>query len=316
MQSLATPTNPNELIFRVRLSSLLTSIAGGFGYVQRLEGYIPPSGLVLLSCFAIQISNAFAKTLFEALGSIGAAFACKALAAILLWLICRPKLENQTYREYFLVVWLGVAIAVMTLAMYGAIARIPMGIASTLDFLGPLGVAVIGSRRPLDLVWIAFAAIGVILLNPINNTSLDPIGIGLALLSGACWAAYIILSNRVGRVFPGKVGLALAMAVAAFLTMPLGVSQAGEALLQPKVFFVGITVAILGTVLPYSMEYTALKRLPPRIFGVLMSIEPAIAALVGFLFLGEVLNFRAAIAIASVTVAAMGITLFGRQDTN
>lgn len=293
-----------------RLSGIAIAVSIGTIAIQRAISWIPPSGLVLLSCFAIQTSVVGSKALFDSLGVIGTTFVCKGIAAIMLLWIERDRLKqtfNQPHsdRDYALVCGLGVAIALMNMAIYSAIARIPMGIASTLEFIGPLGVAVIGSARLLHLVWVALAAIGVVLLNPISDTSLDGLGILLALLSGGCWAAYILLSGKVSQAFPGKVGLALAMTVSTLVMLPFGVPQLTQAI-TPEVAIIGLGVASLGTLLPYSLEYAALKRLPSRIFGTLMSIEPAIAAIVGFLFLHEVLSLQTTIAIIFVTIAAAG----------
>ena len=243
---------------------------------------------------------------------MGAAFVLKAIATLLLWCIWRPQIRRYSLREFGLLALLGGAIACMSVAFYGAIERIPMGVASTLEFTGPLGVAVFDSRRSLDLVWVGMAAMGVMLLSPTTGIIFDPIGIGFALLSAGCWAAYILLSRRAGRVFPGGQGLTLAMSAAALFLLPFGVAQAGTALLSPAVLWVGVGVAILGTLVPYSLEYAALKRVPPRIFGILMSVEPAIAALVGFLFLHEALSLRSLLAVVLVTSAAIGVTVFGR----
>jgi inner membrane transporter RhtA len=188
-------------------------------------------------------------------------------------------------------------------------------VASTLEFIGPLGVSIIGSRRPLDLLWVALASAGVFLLAPIHGTNLDPVGIGFALLSGLCWAGYILLSAPVGRTMPGGGGLAIGITVAALLMAPFGVSQGGMALLNPWVLGIGVAAGLLTTVVPYSLEFVALRRMSPRVFGVLMSVEPAIAALVGLLFLQETLEVRSLVAIALVITAAIGATLYGRQGS-
>lgn len=295
------------------LSAAASSVTRGLEQVQQLTGAVPPSFLVLLSCFAVQTGSAMTKSLFASLGSMGAALVCKGFAAVLLLVLVRPQWRHHRVFDYLLIGGMGLAIASMSLAFYGAIDRIPLGIASTIEFIGPLGVAVIGSRRLLDLLWVGLAASGVLLLAPFSGASLDPMGILLALLSAVCWAAYILLSVPLGRCFPGKAGLAMAMAGATvFLAIP-GVNQAGAAILHPHLLAIGLVVAILGTVVPYSLEFTALKRMPARIFGVLLSIEPAIAALVGLVFLGEMLEFRTLIAIGLVTSAAIGVTLSGRR---
>lgn len=299
-----------------QLSPLTIPLERTLGHASRIGNAIPPTGLVLLSSFAVQLSMAWATTLFDAFGVIGAAFVCKATAVLLLLLVVRPKLGEHSWRDYIAVFFLGAAIATMSPAFYAAIERIPLGVAATLEFLGPLSVAVIGSRRWVDLVWVFLAATGVILLHPSSQAALDPIGIELALLAAGCWAMYIWSSSSVGRTFPGKEGLVLAMSVGTLLMMPLGVVQAGSALLHPDLLAIGVGVAVVGTVVPYTLEFSALKQLPPKTFGVLMSVEPAIAALVGFLFLGEVLNWQTVLAIAVVTLAAVGATLFGKSNAD
>jgi inner membrane transporter RhtA len=283
--------------------------------MQALGNAIPPTFLVLLSCFAVQVGTALAKSLFETLGVLGAAFLLKGMAAALLLCIWRPRWRCHRATDYLIIGLLGLVIALMSMAFYGAVARIPLGVASTLEFLGPLGVAIAGSRRGLDFLWVLLAGLGVFLLSPItNNLHLDPIGIALALFSALCWGSYILLSRQAGRAFPGGAGLSLAMLFTAGCLLPFGVADAGVALLSWKVWLVGLGIACIGTLLPFSLEYSALKRLPPRIFGVLMSIEPAIAALVGFLVLGEHLTLQTVLAICLVTTAAMGVTLLGRHD--
>lgn len=298
-------------------SSLLTEHLIRRGRVlQRAAGSIPPSGLVLLSSFVIQVATVLAKSLFETLGVIGAALICKGFAALFLLILYRPRLRQPSLQHYLLAIGLGVAMAANTLAIYQAIARIPLGIASTLEFIGPLGVALLGSRKPLDLLWVVLAALGIGLLNPIGNANLDPLGIAWALGSGGCWASYILLSSAVGRLFPGKEGLSISMTITALVMMPAGLAEAGTALLSWRVIGLGALIGILGTVLPYTMEYVALKRMPPRIFGVLMSVEPAIAALVGLLFMQEALGLQTWVAIVLVVSAAGGVTWFGGRSPN
>jgi inner membrane transporter RhtA len=268
----------------------------------------------LLSSFVIQLGTALSKTLFESLGVIGTVFICKAFAAVLLRWVWQPRWQRYRWKDYGLASLLGLSIALMSIAIYSAIDRIPLGIASTLEFVGPLGVAVLGSRRLLDLVWVGLAAIGVFLLAPFHSgTSLDPVGVGLALLSGPCWGGYILLSAQTSRVMPGGTGLAVGVTVATFFLAPIGIAQGGNSLTSPLILGLRLIAAILTTILPYSMEYVALNRMPPRVFGVLMSIEPAIATLVGLIFLGETLDWRSLIAVLLVMTAAIGVTLWGRQ---
>lgn len=276
--------------------------------------FIPPSSYVLLSCIAVQLGIALAKSLYDSLGSLGAVFLSKSLGAVLLLLLFRPRWQAHSSRDYGLIGVYGLVMTVGNFAFYAAIDRIPLGVAATLEFLGPLGVALLGSRRWLDLLWVGLAAGGVLLLNPLTSTSLDLVGVGLALLAALSWASYILLAGPVGRVFPGGSGLAIGMGITSLLLMPTGVASGGMALFDPGVLLLGLLVGTLNTVVPYSLEFAALKRVPPRIFGILISIEPAIAAIVGFLILGEQLNVKTFIAIVLVSSAAMGASWFGRQN--
>jgi inner membrane transporter RhtA len=195
----------------------------------------------------------------------------------------------------------------MNLSFYLAIDRIPLGVAVTFEFIGPLAVGVAGSRRALDAVWVLLAAAGILLLSDFGDFgSLDPAGVGLALLAGSFWAAYILLSARTGQAFPGGAGLALAMVVATLLLAPVGVADGGGALLEPGVLGIGAAVAMLSSAIPYSLELEALRRLPAAVFGVLMSLDPAVAALAGYVVLGEILGARELVAIALVVVASAG----------
>lgn len=266
---------------------------------------------MLLSILSVQVGAALAKILFTLLDPMSASFLRVVFAAVMLWLICRPRLRHYSGREYWLLVLLGATIAFMNLAFYGAIARIPLGIAVALEFVGPLGVAVLGSRRLLDLLWVALAGAGVLLLTPLAGVELDPVGVACAMASALCWGAYILLAAKAGQVFSGGAGLTLSMLVATILLLPVGLTHGGPMLLHPPVLLLGLGVAFVGTVIPYSLEFAALKRMPPKVFGVLMSVEPAIAALVGFLMLGETLNWNTIIAICLVTAAAIGVTVFG-----
>lgn len=278
-----------------------------------MTGAIPPSSFVLLSSFAIQIGNVLAKQSLDSLGSLGVAFVLKAVSAIFLLLLWRPRIQHYGARHYLLLALLGIASATMSMGFFLAIARLPLGVVSAIDFLGPLTVAVLGSRRPLDFVWIVAAATGIMLLSPMSGATFDPLGLCFALLAGAAWAIYIMLSAQAGQLFPGGSGLALSMVVTALVLLPFGFWQAGTALLHPIVWVGGLGVALIGVVIPYSLEYEAVKQVPPRVFGVLLSIEPAIASLVGFLFLGEALGYRALLAIVLITMAAIGATLYGRR---
>jgi inner membrane transporter RhtA len=277
-------------------------------------GAAPPTSLVLLSIFSVQLGAAIAKGLFDQLGPAGTVFLRVGFAALVLLLLWRPSLGGHARGGYLVAVVFGLALAAMNLSLYLALDRIPLGIAVTLEFVGPLGVAVAGSRRVLDLLWVALAAAGILLLAPLNilgETDLDPAGVALAFLAGCFWAAYILLSARTGSVFPGGTGLVIALCVATVALVPVGIAGGGVSLLDPELLLAGFAVAMLSSAIPYSFELEALRKLPARVFGVLMSLEPAVAALVGFVVLGETLGLRAITAVLLVTVAAIGASRFG-----
>lgn len=286
-------------------------LARAAGRLHDAAGAVPPTGLVLVSMLSVQFGAAIAKSLFPVLGPGGTVFLRIGFAALALLAVERPRLRGQTRADYRAVILFGLVIAGMNVAFYSAIARLPLGIAVTVEFIGPLGVAVAGSRRRLDLLWGALAAAGIILLAPIGHTVIDPLGLVLALLAGAGWAGYILLNVRVGRAFSGGTGLALSMAIAALAVTPLGVGVSGPLLGHARLLLAGAGVALLSTVIPFSLEHAALKRLPAHIFGVLMSAEPAIAAVVGAILLGEALALRGLLALACVILATAGSARFG-----
>ena len=290
----------------------LTSL--GFREVRGAAGTVPPTGLVLLSIGSVQLGAAIAKGLFDELDPSGTVFLRVGFAALVLFLLWRPPMGGYTRGGYLVAGLFGLVLAAMNFTLYQALDRIPLGVTVTLEFVGPLGVAVAGSRRVLDLLWVVLAAGGILLLAPLNllgETALDPVGVALALLAGCFWAAYILLSARTGSAFPGGTGLVIALLVGAVVLLPVGVVGAGTALLDPKLLLMGFGVAMLSAAIPYSLELEALRWLSGRVFGVLMSLEPAVAAVVGFIILGERLEMRALAAVLLVTVAAIGASRFG-----
>jgi inner membrane transporter RhtA len=272
-------------------------------------------GLVLTAVAVLQFGAALGATLFDELGPGGAAFLRLTLAAAVLLGLWRPRLRGHGEGDLRLAIAFGLVLGGMNWAIYESIARIPLGIAVTIEFVGPLGVALVGSRRPLDGLWVLLAGAGILLLaRPGGGGSdLDAAGVLLALTAGALWAAYIVLSARTGRRFPGMAGLALAMPFGALLTLPSGVAQGGGALLEPEVLAIGLVVALASSVIPYSLELEALRRLPAAVFGVLMSLEPAAAALAGLVVLGQDLLAREWGAIVLVIVASAGAALGARE---
>jgi inner membrane transporter RhtA len=299
--------------------------------ISTVSGSLPPASLLIVGMITVQLGAALAKDLFSTLGPGGVVFLRISFAALTLLAMWRPWHYLAPRRaadgmgvpaispgarrtDYLAIVLFGLILATMNFTFYAALSRIPLAVAVTVEFVGPLSVAVAGSRRALDLLWSILAAGGIVLLAPLGllgAVPLDPLGLLLALAAGACWAAYILLSARVGRVFPGGTGLSLAMTVGALVLAPVGIVGAGGALLNPSLLILGAGVALLSSVIPYSLEIAALRRMSTSAFGVFMSLEPAIAALVGWLVLREILELRAIIALALVTTAAIGATRWG-----
>jgi inner membrane transporter RhtA len=274
---------------------------------------------VLAAIASVQLGSAVATHLFSALGPGGAAFLRLGFAALVLFPVTLSlsirtpgtRLRGHSLAHYLLAAVFGLTVAAMNLSFYSALDRVPLGVAVTLEFVGPLGVAVAGSRRPLDLLWVCLAAAGIILLAPWDGTSFNPLGVLFALLAGVLWACYILLSARVGRVLPGITGLSVAMVVGTIVLLPVGLLQAGQHLASFGLLLAGAAVALLSSVIPYSFELEALRSIPTRVFGVLMSLEPAVAALVGFVVLRQVLGPRALIALVLVTAASLGASRAG-----
>ena len=290
------------------------SIAARLSYRSRS---VPPTTLVMLSIVSVQLGAAIAKSLFDSLGPGGTVFVRIAFASLVLLILVRPRLGGHDRGAYLVAGLFGLALAAMNFSIYLAIDRIPLGVAVTLEFVGPLGVAVAGSRRLLDVLWVVLAAAGILLLAPLGafgGMNLDPVGVACALLAGCFWASYILLSARTGSAFPGGTGLVIALCVGTVVLVPFGIAGAGYGLLDPKLLLAGFGVAMLSSAIPFSLELEALRKIPARVFGVLMSLEPAVAALAGLAVLGERLGIRAVVAIVLVTFAAAGASLFGRQD--
>jgi inner membrane transporter RhtA len=262
--------------------------------------------LVMGAIASVQLGAAVATTLFDELGPAGTVLLRTGFAAVALVVVWRPHLHGRTRGALRDAALYGLTLAAMNLSFYGALDRIPLGIAVTLEFTGPFAVAVAGSRRASDLLWVALAAAGIVLLSPGVHGSLDTTGALLALLAGVFWAAYIVLAARVGRAFSGGQGLTLAMVVATLVLLPSGIVAGGSDLGDPALLAAGLAVALLSSAIPYSLELEALRRLPKGTFGVLMSLEPAVAALVGLVALGQELSADEVVAIALVVAASAG----------
>ncbi|THA32192.1 EamA family transporter [Streptomyces sp. A1277] len=283
--------------------------APGLGGPDRTAGRraaFAPVALVVAGGLSVQFGAAIAVLLMPRAGALGVVTLRLAAAALVLLLVCRPRLRGHSRADWGTVVAFGVAMGGMNTLFYQAVDRIPLGAAVTLEVLGPLVLSVVASRRLVNAVWAALALAGVVLLSGGGFDRLDPVGAAFALAAGAMWAAYIVFSARTGRRFPQADGLALAMVVAAVLSLPLGIMDAGSKLLVPTTLGLGAAVALLSSVLPYTLELIALRRLPAPTFAILMSLEPAIAALAGFLVLDQALSTTDALAIALVIGASMG----------
>jgi inner membrane transporter RhtA len=279
--------------------------------VPRASGAGPlagaPSGVLVAGAItSVQFGSSLAATLFRQLSPGGTVFLRLASAAIILLVLWRPRLRGRTREELLLAGAFGLVLAGMNLSFYEALDRIPLGIAVAIEFVGPLAVAVAGSRRRLDLLWVVVAAAGIVALTHGSAHGVDALGVALALLAGGLWGTYIVLNARLGRAFEGSTGLTIAMCVAAVAALPVGLSDAGSQLLDPGSLALGAAVGILSSVIPYSCEVEALRRISPHVFGVLMSLEPGVAALAGFLVLGQALGARALLGIALVIVASVG----------
>ena len=267
---------------------------------------LAPVALVVAGGLSVQFGASVAVLLMPRAGALGVVTLRLAAAALVMLVVCRPRLRGYSRADWATVLAFGTVMGGMNTLFYQAADRIPLGAAVTLEVLGPLALSVIASRRLINVVWAALALGGVVLLSGGGFDRLDPVGAVFALGAGAMWAGYIVFSARTGRRFPQADGLALAMTVAALLTTPLGILESGSKLLVPSTLGLGALVALLSSVLPYTLELMALRRLPAPTFAILMSLEPAIAATAGFLVLGQALATTDALAIALVIGASMG----------
>jgi inner membrane transporter RhtA len=268
---------------------------------------IPAVWLVVSGIISVQVGAAIAKDLFDLVPPTAMVWLRLITSAVILLLVARPRLTGQSGRDWLIVLGFGVSLLVMNWAIYQSFARIPLGIAVTIEFLGPLTVAVIGSRRLTDLVWVALAGMGVALLG-LSRATLTLAGVGFALLAALGWACYILLSAQTGRRWPGISGIAIASVVGAIVLAPPAILEAGSQMLNPTILALGFAIGLLSSVIPYSFELIALRRMPPRVFSILMSLEPAAAALAAMILLGEFLSLVQWLAMACVMSASIGAT--------
>lgn len=278
---------------------------------------IPPVALMLGAVVSVQFGGALAATLIPTVGPIGSVALRMGFAAVLLLLIVRPRLRGRSRSDWAVVASFGVALTAMNLTFYGSLERLPLGVAVTVEFLGPLTLAAVLSRRPRDLLAVAAALAGVVLVSGALTSAslgdLDLLGLALAASAGACWAGYILLGRGTGQRFEGLDGIALAIALGALITLPLGAATAGTALLDPGALLRGVGIAVLSAAIPYSLELLALRRLTPQVFGILTSLQPAAAAIAGLIVLGQVLEPGQLVGLALVVSA--GVLVLARRGS-
>lgn len=282
---------------------------------QLRQGSAPAVGMVIGSCLSLQVGAAFAAQLFPAIGPTATSVLRLALAGVALLLVTRPAVRGWGRTQWRAVAGLGLIMAGMNGSFYLAIDRIPLGTAVTIEFLGPLTLAAVMSRRLRDLGWVLMAAAGIALLGVAGGATaagLDPVGAALALVAGVFWALYVLSAAQVGSAVAGQGGLAVAMTVGALALLPAGAAGAVEGVLRPDLLWLAAATALLASIVPYSLELAALRRLPPRVFGVLLSLEPAIATLVGWLLLSQAIGPLGAVAVVAVVLASAGSTLSAR----
>lgn len=283
--------------------------------LSRTSSVWMPVAVILIAMLSIQSGASLAKSLFPLVGAPGVTALRIALGTLILVVIFKPWRLRFKKEQRLPLLFYGLALGAMNYMFYLSIQTIPLGIAVALEFTGPLAVALFSSRRPVDFIWVVLAVLGLWFLLPLGQSvaQIDLTGAALALGAGACWAVYILTGQRAGEEH-GPATVALGSLIAAIIFVPLGIAQATESIWQWSILPVGLAVAILSTALPYSLEMIALTRLPTRIFGTLMSMEPALAAISGMVFLGETLTFTQTLALCSIIAASMGSTLTMRPE--
>ena len=277
---------------------------------------VSPVWLVLIGILSVQFGAGIAKSLFDEVAPTTIVWLRLVTSAVVLVAVARPTLRGRSRQDWLVVLAFGASLGIMNWAIYQAFARIPLGVAVTLEFVGPLTLAVVGSRRLLDLLWVLLAGLGVAVLGFEGGSDMDVLGVAFALLAGAMWASYILLSAQTGRRWPGFDGLALASVVATVLLTPFAVGQGGGDLLDPRILAFGAAVGLLSSVIPYSCELVALRSIRPSVFSILMSLEPAAAALAGMIVLQEFLTWEQWVAMVCVVIASVGATRSRRTFTD
>ena len=276
---------------------------------ERHEHSVPAPALLLAAIVSFQVGAAGATHMFGRATVEGSVFLRTALGAVVLLVIARPVLRGRSRSDLWLLVLLGALLAAMNSAFYQAVDRLPLGVAVTVEFLGPLVVAVAASRRRLDVLWVAMAAAGVALFagGPAGG-SVTALGLGFALLAAAGWAGYILVAKRVGHRWPGAQGLSVSLAAAAVLLAPFGAAHGISAMRDPSLAALALGVSVFSTALPYTLELNALRRMSARVYGVLACFEPIVAAIVGWILLSQSLTAWEGLAAVLIVAASIGVT--------
>ncbi|HVQ88211.1 MAG TPA: EamA family transporter [Actinomycetes bacterium] len=273
---------------------------------------VPAPILVLAGIASVQTGSAVARTLFAEVGATGVALLRLTIGALVMLVVLRPKAWTWSAKAWRAAALLAMAMAGMNVVFYLSLRSVPLGIAVTVEFLGPLLLALVQTRRWIDLGWAVLAGGGVLLLGLDTTSGIPLTGLLLAFVAGLFWIAYILASAHIGTVLPGVDGLAVALAIAAVIVLPFGASGASAVMGHPSLLLTATAVALLSSVIPYGLELTALRELPTRVFGVLMSLQPAAAAVAGLIILNQSLQLREVLALVMVSVASLGVTLSSR----
>jgi len=302
-------------IFPSQLPGRSDAIAGGVARVGQAYGRLPPAVLMLVAVISVELSWALATFILSDVGQAGTAFLSTSFAALVFTLLAPPKIDGRIRRHWPLILFFGLADATMALPfLYALQCGIPLGIASAIAFLGPLGLAIATSRRLLHFVWVGLAALGVALLTPEIGAGLSIVGLGFAAVSAVAWAAFVPATKLVGQAFGGRDGLTLGLWASSLMLLPFAAAE-GTMLQADAISIAGaLLVAILGAIQPWAIEFSVIQRISARTYGILVTLEPAVGALVGAIFLSQSIGPRMWIAVACVTIAAMGVTLSDKQD--
>ncbi|MGO4876275.1 DMT family transporter [Pedobacter psychrotolerans] len=275
---------------------------------------IPPIPAVITSIISVQCGAAIAKGLFPEIGAAATASLRIGLSAVILFITFRPNLFKLNAKQWQYVFLYGSTLGLMNMIFYLAIERIPVGLGVTLEFVGPLILAISTSKKAIDFIWVSLSIIGIALIAPWHSNELNIGGILLALLAGAFWAAYIVLGGKISKIMKGGEAVSAGMLIATIVILPFGIFSGGFSVLTPRLLGLGAALALLSSAIPFTLEMSALKKLPAKTFSILMSLEPAVASLAAFVFLQEYLSFTECVAVACVVIASAGSSFTARRN--